>query len=52
MPVDFSALLDNIASTSLTFMGDVISTYWSWILGLIVLTGLAYRFRSLVGLAR
>lgn len=52
MPTDFGTLLDTISSTTLTFMGDVITTYWVWILGIVVLVALASRFKRLVGLAR
>lgn len=52
MPTDMGTLLDDIASTSLNFMTDVITTYWAWILGLVVLVAIARRFKRLVGLAR
>lgn len=52
MPTAFATLLDDISSTSLTFMTDVITNYWAWILGLVVLVALARRFKRLVGLAR
>jgi hypothetical protein len=52
MPTDFGTLLDLVASTSLSFMTDVITDYWPWILGLVVLVAIARRFKRLVGLAR
>jgi hypothetical protein len=52
MPADFATLLTNISTTSLNFMGDVITTYWPWILGLVVLVAIARRFKRLVGLTR
>lgn len=52
MPSDFATLIDDIASTSLAFMTDVITDYWPWILGLVVVVAIARRFKRLVGLAR
>jgi len=52
MPVVIGDVLTDIVTTSMTFLGAVISGYWPYILGLIVLVGLAYRFKRSVGIAR
>lgn len=52
MPTDLGNLIDTMATTSVGFMTDVITTYWVWILGLVVLVALGSRFKRLVSLAR
>lgn len=52
MPAEFDTLLETISTTSLSFMTDVFTTYWPWILGLVVVVALARRFKQLVSLSR
>lgn len=52
MPTEFGTLLTTISTTTLSFMTDVITTYWPWILGIVVLVAIASRFKRMVGLAR
>jgi len=48
MPTELSNLIDNMATTSTSFVSDAITEYWPWILGLVIVGALAMRFKRLV----
>jgi len=52
MPTEISDVIDGMATTTMSFLGGVVTDYWPYILGLIVLAGLAIRIRRTVGLVR
>jgi len=51
MEVAITTLLDNIATTSLTFVGDVVTGYWGYFLGFIVIYAMAWRVKRMLGAA-
>jgi len=51
-PTELATLISSVATGTISMMTTVISTYWPWILGLVVAVGLITRFKRLVGLAR
>jgi len=51
-PAEIASVITAIATGSLSLLGDVVTDYWPYLIGLGVLMSLAYRFRRLFGLAR
>jgi len=42
----------DLATTSVAIVSSAITNFWPYILGVIVVVGLAYRFKRLIGVAR
>jgi hypothetical protein len=46
-----TAVMDNIATTSLTFVGDLVTGYWGYFLGFIAIYAIAWRVKRMLGAA-
>jgi len=52
MPADLVGVLTIMQTTAMTFLQSVVWNYWPLILGLIILLGIGWKIRKVVGLAR
>lgn len=52
MPVELTNAIDNMATTTLDVMSDVVTSYWPLILGLIVLVAIGIRLKRALGVAK
>jgi len=52
MPTELSDVIDSMSTTTMAFLETTITDYWPLILGLIVLLGIGWKIRKVVGLAR
>lgn len=51
-PAEIANVISSIATGSLSLLATVVTSYWPYIIGLGVLTALAYKFRRLFGVAK
>lgn len=51
-PSVIADVITDIASGSMSLLGDVVVAYWPYIIGLGVLLSLGYKFRRIFGLAK
>jgi len=52
MAATLITLGQTIATTAISIVSSAITNFWPYILGVIVIVGLAYRFKRLIGVAR
>ncbi len=51
-PTEIADVISAIATGSLALLSTVVTSYWPYLIGLGVLTALAYKFRRIFGVAK
>lgn len=51
-PTAISDVITSIAGGALTLLGNTVVDYWPYLVGLAILTGLAWKFRKMFRVAR